>query len=115
MERQLLWNCIPDPEEEAVRWLFYIVNKPREIGRIQSKILRQLAPVWEVAEREGNIQDLKYKFIAFYSKRSEEMLNLDKTYRGAKIRDERRLDENRQDGVDGLVASLADSLKKGTL
>lgn len=115
MERQLLWNCIPNPAEEAVRWLFYIVNKPREIRRIQSRILRQLSPVWEVVERKGDIQNLQYRFIAFYSRKSEEVLDFFRVYKGQRNRDERRLDEDRQDGIDGLVISLTDSLTKGTL
>jgi len=115
MERQLLWNCMPDYIEEAGRWYFFIVNEQREIRRIQARILNRLQPTRNITERKGDIQDLKYKLLILHSPVPEGETSFDNIYKGVKVRQERRLDEDREDGIDGLVASITDSLIKGTL
>lgn len=114
MERQLLWNCIPDPKEDAGRWYFYIVNELREIGRIKSKIFSQFSPTRDIIERMGKIENLKYELLIFYSQKNQDTINFNFLYQG-KTKRERRLDEDREDGIDGLEASITNSLIKGTL
>jgi hypothetical protein len=74
VERQVGWNRFIDKGEQTrlrYRYVFAIVNEPREIGIIERKLLEELAPVddyrsicdWGIPETNG----LHCKVFAFSS------------------------------------------------
>jgi len=78
VERQVRWNRFIDKGEQTrlrYRYVFAIVNEPREIGIIERKLLEELAPVddhrlicdWQIPTSDGSHCSLHCRVFAFSS------------------------------------------------
>jgi len=111
MERQLWWNLRTEPQEERAQYFFVIINDSREIEKISTRTIEQLAPVDELQERQGKAGDLKYKLMMFLSPKKLETWNMRKIYQGA-IKRKERLYEREKTGIDGLEEYIQSEIKR---
>lgn len=111
MKRQLWWNLKPELDEERIKYFFVIVNDNREIGVISGRIIENLAPVDELQERGGKANDLNYKLMTFYSSIVLDNPTLFRIYAGAKKRDV-RLYEREKNGINSLEEYVQSEIKK---
>ena len=72
VQRQIRYNKKTDTGEQETyrhRWVFLIVNEPREIGRIKEKLFGQMAPVVDYATIDSGIVrnsgSLHYELFSF--------------------------------------------------
>ncbi|MDP1695556.1 MAG: hypothetical protein Q8L29_01430 [archaeon] len=107
---QLLWNFRVNPEERNVRYVFAIINEPREAEAIRNRIISTFAPVDTemLLERKRKVAQGHYHIMALTTQKKLE--NLNEISRGNVKRDE-RLYERQTTGIDGLEAYVVSLLR----
>ena len=112
MKNQLRWNCIPNEELRKQEWYMVIINSDnREVGRIQSKILKELASIEEIRGISGRENGLYYQISRIITERTEFQVNLTSTYKGNIFQD-RDLYERQKIGFDGIEAYVTTALER---
>ncbi len=100
LERRILWNFIPNVDEELIEYFFVIINDSREITKLSSRIFEKFSPVQEV--RTSDIRGkskLKARLIYFTSQRFFQ--NISDVYKG-RIKKDSRLYLRHKTGFEGL-------------
>jgi len=76
MERQVRYNryAIGEHEEQNMapnKWVFMIINEPREIGRIRNRVYDEFQPIVDMRELDSrginNSRGLQYQIFCFSS------------------------------------------------
>ena len=99
VERQVRYNFKTDTGEKVYarhRWVFLIINEPREIKRIRERIYKQLQMITDLRDLDSGLikssGGLYYDFFAFSTDKSC-MENPDKIYKSKKFKQDRNLYE----------------------
>ncbi len=112
MENQVRWNCIPNERERKQEWYVVLINTSnKELNRLYSRTLKQLASIEEITERNGNIDGLHYRILRILTEKTQEQADLNQVFKGKKVED-RELYERQKTGIDGLEAYVQRALKK---
>lgn len=99
IERRVKYNIQTSTGEQDLarhRWIFCIINEPREIGRIRERIYAQLSPIVDLVELLSgpipNSKGLHYNFFSFSSEVGK-ISYPKKIYDSDKIKKDRNLRE----------------------
>ncbi|NMB66743.1 hypothetical protein GYA25_01645 [Candidatus Woesearchaeota archaeon] len=112
IERQIRYNYKTETGEQIYlrhRWVFCIINEPREIQRIREKIYLELSPIEDLRNLyEGLISKsggLHSDFFSFSTDKFK-IENPKKIYNSKKIYKDRNLQEKDEAGLERYLNSL---------
>ncbi|VVB84040.1 Uncharacterised protein [uncultured archaeon] len=101
LERQIRYNrftSTAEQEFERHKWIFLVINEPRELSRIKERIFSQLKPIsfkklgYSAIPLSGG---LYYDYFSFTSERGE-IEEPNKIYHSKKFKQDRDLTEKRE-------------------
>jgi hypothetical protein len=108
IQRQIRYNMKTDPGEQISmrhRWVFLVINDPRETERIKQKIYTELAPVDDLNEIDSglirNSRGLHYSLFALSSEKGK-IESPESIYRSSNFRRDRNLREQFPRGLSVL-------------
>lgn len=119
IERQIRYNFKTNTTEQDIftryRWVFLIINEPREIDRIREKIYFQLAPVQEVRNLDKGLINssggLHYHFFSFFSEKGK-IEEPSKIYNSNNFKKDRDLSERDEIKLTKYLDSILTGRKK---
>ncbi len=103
-ERRIHYNFerAPYPNEDFAKWYFLIINEPREIGRILTRIYQQLQPILEEPTEltRGPIPNsggLHFELLSLLTEKGEFPWNKYQAIYGGKWKKDRTLEKLEQE------------------
>ncbi len=112
LERQIRYNYKTETGEQVYlrhRWIFCIINEPREIQRIRERIYEQLSPIEELRNLyKSSINKSKGLYCDFFSFSTDKFKieNPKKIYNSKKVYKDRNLQEKDEIGLERYLNSL---------